>query len=82
MIATVAIQIKFRVLSDVISESTKFWLDSKIYRRLLTLLITLLPINIAIQIAMLVIILRSSPNNLYHNTIVYITIISDQLQSL
>ena len=33
------------------------------YRRLLTLLITLLPINIAIQIAMLVIILRPSPNN-------------------
>ena len=49
------------------------------YRRLPTLLITLLPINIAIQITILVIILRPIPINYYHNTLGSITIISDQL---
>ena len=52
------------------------------HRCLVTLLITLLPINIAIQIAMLVIILRPIPINYYHITIVSITIISDQLHSI
>ena len=52
------------------------------YRRLPTLFITLLPINIAIQIAMLVMILRPIPINYYHNTIVSITIISVQLHSI
>ena len=52
------------------------------YRRLPTLFITLLPINIAIQIAMLVMILRPIPINYYHNTIVSITIISVQLYSI
>ena len=52
------------------------------YRRLPTLLITLLPINIAIQIAMLVNILRPIPINYYHTTIVSITIISDRLHSI
>jgi hypothetical protein len=52
------------------------------YPRLPTLLITLLPINIAIQIAMLVNILRPIPINYYHNTIVSITIISDRLHSI
>jgi succinate dehydrogenase hydrophobic anchor subunit len=52
------------------------------YHRLPTLLITLLPINIAIQITMLVIILRPIPINYYHNTLGSITIISDQLYSI
>jgi hypothetical protein len=52
------------------------------YSRLPTLLITLLPINIAIQIAMLVNILRPIPINYYHTTIVSITIISDRLHSI
>ena len=52
------------------------------YRRLPTLLITLLPINIAIQIAILVIILRPIPINYYHNTLSSITIISVQLHSI
>ena len=52
------------------------------HRCLVTLLITLLPINIDIQIVMLIIILRPIPINYYHITIVSITIISDQLHSI
>lgn len=52
------------------------------HRCLVTLLITLLPINIDIQIVMLIIILRPIPINYYLTTIVSITIISDQLHSI
>jgi hypothetical protein len=41
-----------------------------------------LPTNIAIQIAMLIIILRPIPINITNITVGSITIISDQLQSL
>jgi hypothetical protein len=52
------------------------------HRCLDTLLITLLPISVAIQIVMLIIILRPIPISYYHITIVRITIISDQLHSI